>query len=137
MSLLYDKRGISAVAIILLGLMALSVVLLDGISINLKQKEQARAAEVAGKQRATALCGNVAEQLPRECPIIEVFQCDASFILRSNCIGVGDILLNSKGEYVAWCGYTSIDTEVRECGRYWINDNGDDCMLSNNLCGEL
>ncbi|MFA5135149.1 MAG: hypothetical protein WC505_05210 [Patescibacteria group bacterium] len=137
MDVRHDNRGISAVAIILLGMMALSVVLLDGISINLKQKEEARAAVAAGLQRAVALCGNPAERLPEDCPIVAVYQCDANYILTSDCMGVGDVLLSGSGEYVAWCGYASIDTAVRECGRYWLDAEGNDCTLGNNLCSDL
>lgn len=132
MKLTKDARGVSAVSIILLGLLALSVVLLNGTSITLKNKEKARSHQ--GLNVATSYCSKTNPVFPAECKVTKVYACDGNYLLRSGCLGVGDVILNQRGEFVGWCGYTSLEGAKVDCGQYWINQAGNDCTKSKNLC---
>jgi len=132
MRFLKDKRGISVFSIMLLALLVLSVVLLNGISIVIRQKEKIQLQK--GKRIAISYCAQSYEKFPPECKITKVFQCDNKYLLRSSCLGVGDVVLNQQGKYVKWCGYTSLDGRGIDCGQYWIDAEGNDCTQFKNLC---
>ena len=134
MKLIKDNRGVTAYSIMLLALLVLALVLLNGISISLKNNEKARASVKTGTDVAINYCGATHQIFPRECIITRVYECDGNFILRSGCLGVGDVILNKNGEYANWCGYTSLDGELPNCGEYWLDVYGQDCIESNNLC---
>ena len=127
-----DKTGVSAMSIMLLALLVLSVVLLNGTAIAVKGKEKTESQQ--GKNVAVSYCSKSNPVFPVECKITKVYKCGNNFLLRSGCIGVGDIILNQRGEFVEWCGYTSLEGTRVECGKYWIDDKGNDCTKSNNLC---
>jgi len=134
MNILNDKRGVSAMSIMLLALLVLSVVLLNGISITLKNNEAVEAQETIGIRTALGYCNKSHEKHPIECNITEIYRCDSNYLLRSACYGVGDIILSNSGDYVRWCGYASLDGQRSDCGRYWFNEKGKDCTKFNNLC---
>ncbi len=118
----------------LLALLVLSLVLLNGISISLKNNREARANIATGLEIAISYCGGTHQIFPSACIINRVFECDGNFILRSGCLGVGDIILNKNGEYANWCGYTSLEGALPNCGEYLIDVTGKDCTKYNNLC---
>lgn len=132
MRFIKDKRGVSAMSIMLLALLVLSVVLLNGTSIAIKSKEKTESQQ--GKNVAISYCAKANPVFPAECKITKVYQCDSNFLLRSGCIGAGDIILNQLGEFVKWCGYTSLEGVQADCGKYWIDAQDNDCTKSNNLC---
>jgi len=134
MKLINDNRGVTAFAIMLLALLVLTLVLLNGISISLNKKNQAQTNIVAGEEIAISYCGNSHQIFPPGCLISRVYECDGNYLLRSGCLGVGDVILDKDGEYANWCGYTSLEGKPSNCGEYWIDVHGDDCTESNNLC---
>jgi len=132
MDLSKNKKGVTATAIILLGLLALSVVLLDGTAIALGNKNKKKTDQ--GKKVAISYCTKANPAFPAECRVSRVYKCDDIFILRTGCSGVGDVIINSTGEFVSWCGYTALGEETAECGKYWLDAKGFDCTQTNNLC---
>lgn len=129
-----NESGISSFAIMLLALLVLTVVLIDGIAITVRKNEKAKVEVKSGKQIARDYCSQSYEIFPEQCKISRVYKCDEYYILRTGCIGVGDVIINSRGEYINWCGYTSLDSEPPDCGEYWIDIHGQDCTEDNNLC---
>jgi len=129
-----NNYGVSSFAIMLLALLVLTVVLVDGIAISVKKNEEAKAGIMTGEQIALNYCSQSHEIFPVQCKISRVYKCDEYYILRTGCIGVGDVIINNNGEYVNWCGYTSLEGEAPECGQYWIDIYGQDCTENNNLC---
>jgi len=135
MKLIFNQKGVSATAIILLGLLALSVVLLDGTSIALK-KQEANASQ-RGQTFATSYCGATHEKFPPECLVNRVYNCRGGYLLRSACAGVGDVVLDQAGHFSKWCGYTAIGTTTAaNCSQYLLNSDGSDCTKTKNLCLE-
>ncbi|MDP2684127.1 MAG: hypothetical protein Q8P20_03650 [bacterium] len=133
-SLYKNNLGVSSFAIMLLALIVLTVVLVNGIAISMRNNEQANAGLKSGEQIATDYCLQSHEIFPEQCKISRVYKCNEYFILRTGCIGVGDVIINNKGEYINWCGYTSLEGQTPECGQYWIDVYGNDCTENNNLC---
>ncbi|MFA6553768.1 MAG: hypothetical protein WCT27_05055 [Patescibacteria group bacterium] len=125
-----DQRGVGMQAIILFGTLALAVVLLNGIAINVKQNERAQ----SGKSTARGYCGQPYEKLPAECSITEVYSCGTHYLLKNNCLGTGEVVLAANGAFQAWCGYTALDGTPVSCQSYWLDSQGNDCRLTNNLC---
>ncbi len=132
--LLTNNRGVSSFAIMLLALLVFTVVLIDGIAITVRKNEQARTGIKSGEQIAMDYCDQMYEIFPEQCKISRVYMCDEYYILRTGCIGVGDVIINNQGKFINWCGYTSLDGEAPECGEYWIDVYGQDCTENNNLC---
>jgi len=129
-----NNFGVSTFAIMLLALLVLSVVLVDGIAITVRKNEEAKAGIISGEKIASNYCTQSHEIFPVQCKISRVYKCDEYYILRTGCIGVGDVIINNKGEYINWCGYTSLEGEAPKCGQYWIDVYGLDCTETNNLC---
>ena len=136
MNLLFkNKSGVTSFAIRLMALLVLTVVLIDGIAISVRKNETARAGVKTGEQIAVDYCSQTHDKFPEQCKVSRVFKCDEYYILRTGCNGVGDVIINAKGEFVNWCGYTSLDGNTPECGDYWIDVYGNDCTEEdNNLC---
>ena len=134
LNLFSNNRGVSSFIIMLLALLVLTVVLIDGIAITVRKNEQAQASIKTGEQIAIDYCSQSYEIFPEQCKVSRVYKCDEYFILRTGCIGVGDVIINNKGEYINWCGYTSLDGDSPDCGEYWIDIYGQDCTETNNLC---
>jgi len=132
--LIKDNLGVSSFGIMLLALLVLTVVLVDGIAISMRKNEQANADLKSGEQTAVGYCSQSHEIFPEQCKISRVYKCNEYYILRTGCIGVGDVILNSQGKYANWCGYTSLEGDAPECGQYWIDVYGQDCTETNNLC---
>ncbi|MBU0597989.1 hypothetical protein KKF61_03245 [Patescibacteria group bacterium] len=118
----------------LLGLLALSFVLLDGITIKVNQ---VLANAQQGREAALGQCFNVHDKFPRDCIVNQVYRCDKTYIIRTDCLGVGDVILNNQGEYQNWCGYTALDGAQPQCGQYLIDEAGRDCLAGKNLCLKL
>lgn len=133
MNLAKNKKGISVNSIILLGLLALSVVLLNGISISVKRAEAGQAKK-SDLETVTSYCWRPHEKFPSECSITKIFACDSGYLATTDCFGVGDLILDKSGNYAGWCGYTVFGEPEEDCGRYWIDSGGKDCFKSNNLC---
>ncbi|MFH0804891.1 MAG: hypothetical protein V1916_01705 [Patescibacteria group bacterium] len=125
-----NQRGVSALFITLFGLLALSVVLLDGIAVSAQQRREAQ----AGTRVATNNCGQMHVVFPAQCPITAVYRCGGRYILRTDCVGVGDVVLDSRGGYQGWCGYTSFDGPSPTCQGYNTDHTGTDCTKGTNLC---
>lgn len=134
MKFIKDNRGVTAYSIMLLALLVLSLVLLNGIAITLKQNQKTQANIPIGLETAVNYCGITHRIFPSECIINRVYECDGNYILRSGCLGVGDVILDKDGDYANWCGYTSLEGALPNCGDYWIDVTGKDCTKSNNLC---
>lgn len=134
MKLLKNNKGVSSFAIMLLALLVLTVVLIDGIAISIRKNEEAKAGIKSGEKIATDYCSQKHEIFPEQCTITHVYKCNEYYILRTSCIGVGDVIINNQGKYINWCGYTSLDRDNPECGQYWIDIYGHDCTETNNLC---
>ncbi|MBI5037239.1 MAG: hypothetical protein HZC01_00815 [Candidatus Kerfeldbacteria bacterium] len=119
--------GISARWIILFGLLALSLVLLNGIAINVNQANP-------DKEIAERFCGQRHAQYPIECQVDQVFGCADHYVLRSTCVGVGDVVVKASGETILWCGYTTFGgAESPSCDAYERIAAGQTC-LTHNLC---
>lgn len=129
-----EQSGFPGMWIILLGLLALSAVLLDGIAITLQKAEAERSRERSGREIAVSYCGRPHERHPETCSIAEVYHCDSHFLLRTTCPGVGDVVLDSDGHYLDWCGYNSLDGPAPTCSRYVIQPDGAVCTQTTNLC---
>jgi hypothetical protein len=127
-----NQQGVSSLSIILFGLLTLSLVLLDGISITLNNNETYRL--LKGKEKATASCFKANDKFPPECYATSVYKCDSRYILDSNCLGVGNVILDKFGDYYAWCGYNSLEGNNVACGKLIKNKNGGDCLKTKNLC---
>jgi hypothetical protein len=123
----HPSIGISARTIMLFGLLALTVVLVDAIAILQSEGDQ----QQTGKARAISYCGKTHEKFPSQCPITQVRQCGQAYLLQSDCIGVGNIILSSRGTFLDWCGYNTLDTAGKDCGQYI---NSTDCIGNINLC---
>ena len=136
MSLHDDQRGVTVFAIMLLALLVLAVVLLNGISISVKQQEQARAAagSSASVNIAQTFCNKSYRVFPQECRISKIFQCDSQYLLETNCLGVGKVILYKSGNEKVWCDFTSFEGTRVECSAYWKTENGSACAMINNLC---
>ncbi len=120
----------SSTAIILFGLLALTVVLANAIVITANEQN----AIAAGRNTALGYCGESHPRHPDGCIITGLYQCEDYYILQSNCIGVGDVILDKQGATVDWCGYTSLDTPAPTCQYYRYDNQGANCLQSNNLC---
>lgn len=127
-----NQQGISALSIILLGMLALSVVLLDAISINLQQRS---ALAEQHTSVADQYCFRSHEKYPPECNVTSVQHCGQYFMLTSNCLGTGVVIVNSQGEYLDWCGYTTLEGVPTSCGQLTIDSQGKNCANAKNLCG--
>jgi len=79
-------------------------------------------------------CQQLHENYPPTCPITKIYQCDDYYILGSDCLGTGDLIVDSQGNLLSWCGYTAIDTKSTDCGEYWLDKSGANCTETNNLC---
>ena len=135
MSLHDDQRGVTVFAIMLLALLVLTVVLLNGISISIKQQEQARAAGNGAPVNITqTFCNTSYRIFPPECRISKIFQCDSQYLLETNCIGVGKVILYESGSEKVWCDFTSFEGTRVECTEYWTTEKGGACPVTNNLC---
>ena len=116
-------------SIILLGLLSLSVVLLNGISITINQKNASR------EKIISAYCFNGSNLYPPGCNITKINRCGNNYILGSDCLGVGNIIVNNDGKILDWCGYTSFDsTPAPDCSNYQVDARGNNCLLTKNLC---
>ncbi|MDD5040318.1 MAG: hypothetical protein PHY34_04175 [Patescibacteria group bacterium] len=135
MRFIRDRRGVQAVSIILFGLLALSVVLLNAISITVNQRKHAAAMERSGETAAISFCGTAHSRFPEQCLVARAYQCGGTYILQSNCIGVGEVILDKNGDFLKWCGYATLDQTAPDCGRYWMDAQGRDCTATKNLCG--
>ncbi len=120
----------------LLALLVLAVVLLNGISISIKQQEQARAAvrNSSTVNIAQTFCNTSYSVFPQECKISKVFQCGSQYLLETNCHGVGKVILDQSGKEKVWCDFTSFEGTWVECSEYWETESGDTCPITNNLC---
>mgnify|MGYP001571134013 CR=1 FL=1 len=127
-----NQRGITMVSIILFGLLVLSVVLVNYISINTKRISWLESHKA--ERIATSYCGHPFPLLPEECPITAVFRCGKQAIMRNNCLGTGEALINERGKFVALCGQTTFGSVTTSCGTYWQDSQGTDCRATNNLC---
>lgn len=128
----HDNRGVTGLTIILFGLLTLAVVLLNGIAMTAQGKAHQRAQE----QKVAGYCSQTHEKLPPECRITEVFRCGERYILRSNCLGVGDVIVGREGQLVTWCGYSSLNAPSQDCRPYLSDKKGRDCTKTNNLCAK-
>ncbi|MFA5051608.1 MAG: hypothetical protein WC544_00925 [Patescibacteria group bacterium] len=126
----HDQRGVSMMAIILFGTLSLSVVLLNAIAINIDQNTHAQ----SGRKTAVGFCGQPHPNLPAGCQVSEVYNCGDHYLLKNNCLGTGDIVLDINGKFVNWCGYASLDGPATSCQAYWRDAKGQDCRLTKNLC---
>jgi len=129
-----NNFGFSSFSIMLLALLVLTLVLVNGIAITVRNDARANTGIMSAYEIATRYCSQTHEIYPEQCKISRVYKCDEYYILSTGCIGVGDVIVNNKGEYLNWCGYTSLDGDSPECGEYWIDVYGQDCTQSNNLC---
>jgi len=127
---LTDQRGVTMMAIILFGTLALSVVLVNSIAIKTNQQQHA----TRGKSVVVGYCSHTQSSLPPECTISEAYACGDHYMLRNNCLGTGDIVLDSHGAFVAHCGFTSLDGTAPSCTAYWTDPSGQDCHNHKNLC---
>ncbi|MFZ6035787.1 MAG: hypothetical protein ACOYUK_01470 [Patescibacteria group bacterium] len=119
--------GISARWIILFGLLALAMVLLDGIALSVNRGDSA-------DDRAESYCATVPRQFPAECPVTQVYACGQRYIVRSECVGVGDLIIDQQGSVISWCGYTTFDaTQAPDCRPYETHQ-GELCPPTHNLC---
>lgn len=132
LSLFGNMRGVSALSIILLGMVVLSVVLLNSISIFLQEKEDNQLP--AGEEIAVSYCKQGHEKIPPSCTITTVYKCGTKYLLGSSCLGVGNIILDQQGEFISWCGYTSLDEAPEDCNQYLVDEEGNECVKTNNLC---
>lgn len=132
MGWLNNQRGIASASIILFGLLALTVVLINGISIGVQRINDT--ATEKGLNTVVSYCHQHHEKYPQTCLVDEIYPCRESYIFRSNCIGVGDVIYNNKGEFMDWCGYTSLDGSGVACSTYWLDEKGNDCLKNKNLC---
>lgn len=132
--LIKNNSGVTSFAIMLLALLVLTVVLVNGIAISVRQDKQAKNSIKTSAEITAYYCFNPYQIFPEQCKISQVFKCDNEYILRTECIGVGDVIIDNQGVYKNWCGYTSLEGQAPDCGEYWIDSNGDICTESNNLC---
>lgn len=134
---LRNQLGVSSMSIILLGLLALSVVLLDGIAISVNQKNARIQKNALQEKIYSAYCFNDSIYYPPGCNITKINKCDNHFVLSSDCLGVGNIVVNNDGKVVVWCGYTSFDSKpAPDCGKYQVDAQGNNCLLTKNLCSK-
>lgn len=118
----------SARFIILFGLLALSVVLLNAIAITINQHND-------GDVVAQRYCGQSHQRYPLDCTIDGVFDCSDHYVMRSTCFGVGDIIVDQHGTFIDWCGYAVFGgSQSGSCDRYEIDPQGNRCAIANNLC---
>ncbi len=134
MATIINQKGVSSFAIILLALLVLVVVLANGIAISVRKDKVAQADQLSGLEIALSYCSSTHEKFPEQCKVSRVYQCDSNYLLRTGCIGVGDVILSKSGDFVRWCGYTSLEGEAPSCGTYWVDTSGSDCTKTKNLC---
>ena len=124
-------------SIILLGLLSLSVVLLAGIAISVNQKNARNQINARQEKIISAYCFNDSIYFPPGCNIITINKCDNHFVLSSDCLGVGNIIVDNNGKVIVWCGYTSFDSQpAPDCSKYKVDTQGNNCLLSKNLCNK-
>jgi hypothetical protein len=125
-----NNKGVSATAIILFGLLSLTLVLVDIISIQTSQAKKTQANVV----QATRYCGQNHEKFPPQCPVTKTFDCAGYFILQTDCLGVGNVILDGQAEFQEWCGYNSLDTQAQSCAESLDSARWQGCLESDNLC---
>ncbi len=125
-----NNKGVSATAIILFGLLCLTLVLVDIISIQTSQAKKTQAIVA----RASRYCGQNHQKFPLQCPVTRVFDCAGYFILQTDCLGVGNVILNGQAEFKDWCGYNSLDTQAQSCVESLNSARWQSCLESDNLC---
>ncbi len=112
--------------IILFGTLALTLVLLNGIALTLDRQQPSG-------DLADQYCQANYERLPSTCPITAVYDCQSHVVLRSgNCPSVGDIILDTDGSFIEWCGYATLGPDAPpDCQPYYRTPSGADCLVTN------
>ena len=129
--MLNNHKGISAMSVILFGLLSLTLVLVNIISIQTSQAKKTR----AGLTKAVQYyCGTNHEKFPSECLVTKTFDCSGYYILQTDCLGVGNVILDNRTEFLDWCGYNSLDTQAKSCAESLDSSKWQTCLKSDNLC---
>jgi len=116
------------------GLICLVLIIVVVILVYFRTGNQESSLSQKGEDIVLKYCQQSHDKFPEGCLITKVFQCDDRYILRNDCYGTGDIILNKLGEFVDWCGYTSLGEIGVDCQPYWFDSQGSDCTQTNNLC---
>ncbi len=125
-----SSAGVSPRWIILFGTLALTLVLVNGIMLTLADQAD------HGTSVAAQYCGQSHERFPVECSVTGVYDCDSHYVLQSDCIGVGEVVLDREGTMIAWCGYTAFDAPTSpSCIKYNRTPEGTNCVTTN-LCNQ-
>lgn len=118
-------------AIMLFGLLVLSVVLLDGMAISVNAPEQALANRNVVRRM---YCHKAYGTFPPQCLVTAMYSCGDHYILQSSCLGVGEVIVGERGQFQAWCGYNAFGTKSPDCQPYRLDARRRDCTKTDNLC---
>lgn len=123
-----NQSGISSATIILFGLLVLTVVLVDALSIIYHHDNEQNAVTAS----ILKYCGKTYPAYPPQCPITKIYDCDENYVLQNDCLGTGTVVLTAAGRQTSWCDYTSFDTEPTKC--LTVKPNINNCFSLQNLC---
>ncbi len=125
-----NQKGISTVAIMLFGVLTLTVVVANGIVFSVEEQERL----ANGEEIARSYCTKNPEQYPSVCSVSSVVACENWYVVSSDCLGVGHVIYDTYGNYLAWCGYNSLDGQAVACDKYLTDSKGNNCLTLPNLC---
>lgn len=128
----YEKNqsGISSSTIILFGLLVLTVVLVDAMSIIYHRDNKREAVTTS----IISYCGKAYPVFPVQCPITRIYLCGQDYLLNNDCSGTGTVIINSDGRQTGWCDYTSLDSKPTKC--LSLKPDINNCFLLSNLCAK-
>lgn len=131
-----DKRGVGSVALLIFVVFVLSIVIVNGIMINInsRQKAQLAQAKIVGFDVVTDMCGRPYNQQIPECQISVATSCGGFFLLQSDCFDTAPVLLNASGEVLGVCVTEGEGLSQERCEKFLKPYTLRTCLMEENLC---
>ncbi len=132
----HDTRGISGTTLLLFVVFVLSVVLANGIAMNLSNRKKAEIAlaKVSGFKVVSSLCGKAYNPATPECLIGKATSCGSYFLLQSDCTDQDEVLLNTDGETLGVCSTSEAKFNKSKCEKLLSPYTVATCLQQGNLC---
>lgn len=129
-----DQRGISPTSVLVFVVFALSIVVANGIIMNVNKQRRAVLAQskIGGFEIATSLCGKTYNPSAPECTIVTATSCGDYFVLQSDCGDTQPVLLSPSGEILGMCGGEQLSLD--RCEKYLKPYSLMTCLVQENLC---
>ncbi|MFA6909055.1 MAG: hypothetical protein WC289_04180 [Patescibacteria group bacterium] len=134
--LIHDRRGLSAIAVMIFSLLVLAVVLSNAIAITVNERGEQELAQAKeeGVRAVTSMCGERYHPSVPECTIVRAASCGQYFVIDSNCDDLDEVLLNARGAIMGTCSLAGSKLTREQCEKYLSPFTLQSCLMQRNLC---